>query len=312
MATIKVKKTGYRQFTAGIQFRGQWFLGTGPQTRSAVKALRAKLSEVGADRPDFEVAILATKPAPETPAIRPEPVAEKPAPQPAPQVEDLQILTEDLDEDDSETVPAAEAGTQWVTPWSDKTAYRTEMETAIGGLLSIGIPKTRDSKAEFRKNVSLLMETHGFLGCYRRLPSGESVLGKFFSSFPDPTVRAPKAGDGDRKISKDINGNWVGSEGESLQLKDRPVQKRYFWPGGGFHYVKADQQGKAWKEASLKRGDSAEKAELMYKLGFVVSARLAKRVPHTVFEKDLSSAGYSEERISAIVAEVKNRAAKAA
>ena len=312
MATIKVRKTGFRQFTAGIQLKGQWILGTGPQVRSAVKALRSKLEEIGADRPDFEVAILATKPE-SKPAEKPEQPAPKPEETKAPawEPETMGIDSSDLD-DETEAVPAA-GPDGWITPISDLAAWKAEVARALNTSIAIGIPRSRDAKLEFRKNVSLLMETHGYIGAYRVLPSGLSFLATYAKDIIDPTVRQARPGDGARQM-KDINGNWVDSKGESLQLKDRPVQKerRYWYPGGKFAYVKADSQGNAWRESAARRGMTAEQSELMYKLGFVVSLRAAGKVPHTPFEKDLATAGYTEERISSVVEEVKSRAAKAA
>jgi hypothetical protein len=55
VAKIFVKKMGKRQFSAAVKFNGNWVVGKGQQTRTAIKAAEEALAKLGAPRATWNV-----------------------------------------------------------------------------------------------------------------------------------------------------------------------------------------------------------------------------------------------------------------
>jgi hypothetical protein len=55
VAKIFVKKVGKRQFKAGVKFAGQWVIGEGQQTRTAIKAAEEALAKLGAPKATWNI-----------------------------------------------------------------------------------------------------------------------------------------------------------------------------------------------------------------------------------------------------------------
>jgi hypothetical protein len=55
VAKIFVKKMGLRQFSAAVKFNGNWVIGKGQQTRTAIKAAEGLLEKLGAPKAIWNV-----------------------------------------------------------------------------------------------------------------------------------------------------------------------------------------------------------------------------------------------------------------
>lgn len=290
---VWISQPGPRRFHAACLVNGEWCKVTAGGRPAAVKALRAELSRRNTPLP-AEVTVKEVTP--ETPPAAPAPkpvvvppaVAAQPAPKPAPKP----------------VVPSLVGGR--VTPLTDKARWAEAATAAIALASSLDLPSDpREAVEVFRRTVDETMKAAGYVGAYQRLPNGELWI-RLVKDVYDPTSRAPRPGDGNRRVSRDINNMPVDGRGESLQLKDRGKESsepKYEYDGP------AEAKKAAWKQAAAFsatcRTAGLDKASqtLAYKLGYVAALRAAGAPDHVKFVRDLE--GTDASTIAAVTAALK-------
>jgi hypothetical protein len=80
---------------------------------------------------------------------------------------------------------------------------------------------------QFRKDVDAVLRTIGARPAFERLPNGQPTLS--LAGIKDPTIRAPKAGEGERRIIPGLNGFGRDSKGrayfeEGSRVRATPIE----------------------------------------------------------------------------------------
>jgi hypothetical protein len=279
---VWVAQQGPRRFHAAVKVQDEWVKVTAGGRPAAVKRLREELSRRGTPLP-AEVTVREVEPEVPAPASAPVLVVPPPAapavkptvPAPAPK-----------------PVPALVGGR--VTPLTDKARWAEAATAAIAMASSLDLPDDpREAVESFRRTVDETLKAAGYVGAYQRLPNGELWI-RLCRNVYDPTSRAPRAGDGARRISKDINGMPVDSAGASLQLKDRKKaessEPKYEYGGPKEAKQAAWKQAAAFSATCRMAGLDKSAQTVAYKLGYVAAIRAASAPDHVKFVKDLESA----------------------
>ena len=277
---VWISQPGPRRFHAACKVGEEWVKVTAGGRPAAVKALRGELTRRGTPLP---AEIVVKEVAPLTDAITtPAPVAGPVLVVPPPAA-----------------VPAAKpvvlTGGR-VTPLTDPAGWSSAATKAIALTSALDLPDDpREAIESFRRIVNETMRTVGAVGAYDRQPNGEMWI-RLCPGVKDITSRAPRPGDGARRISKDINNMPVDSTGASLQLKDRGKGKpadsaeKYEYDGP------KEAKSSAWKRAAsfsaVCKAAGLDKAAqtVAYKLGYVAALRGAGAPDHLKFVKDLEAA----------------------
>jgi hypothetical protein len=287
---VWVKQAGPRRFHAACKVQDEWCKVTAGGRPAAVKALRGELSRRGTPLP-AEVTVKEVAPeTATTPAGGPTLVIPPVTPAPGP------VLV-------TPTTPSVPGGGR-VTPLIDREGYSKAAAAAIALAASLDLPADpREAIEKFRQIVNETCRAANFVGPYDRLPNGEMWL-RLCPGVYDPTSRAPRAGDGARRIGKDLNGNPVDSQGEAVLLKPRRGEEpKYQYPGPKEVKSAAWAQAAKWSAVCREAGMDRAACTIAYKLGFIATTRAAKAVPHEKFETDLAVPGL-DETLAAIVAAV--------
>jgi len=287
---VWISQPGPRRFHAACLVNGEWTKVTAGGRPAAVKSLRAELSRRGTPLP-AEVTVKEVAPeTATTPAGGPTLVIPPVTPAPGP------VLV-------TPTTPSVPGGGR-VTPLTDKARWTKAAEAAIAVASSLDLPADPKEAVEiFRRNVDETMKAANFIGAYQRQPNGSMWL-RLCPGVYDPTSNAPRAGDGARRIGKDLNGNPVDSQGEAVLLKPRRGEEpKYQYPGPKEVKSAAWAQAAKWSAVCREAGMEKSACTVAYKLGFISVTRAAKAVPHEKFEADLADPSLSET-LAAIVAAV--------
>ena len=235
-AILHLKKTGHREFKAGVKFQGNWVTAEGGQRKSAISNLEDKLLNLGASIPNWSVnehqvqqeAISAPDPIqahmdsdhdslmnlydemnidcenPSMEEVVNEPTSESEEPLiliPV-QVNNFQAIMN--------TAPKADKG--YITPVSDKQAWAKVYRKAIEFVSSTKQDnldeKPSEANQRFRAEVDTLMESIGYIGAFRMTPGGDRWIR--LSGELDPTVRQFNRGEGSKRdnFHRNINGNF--------------------------------------------------------------------------------------------------------
>lgn len=270
---VWIKRSGSRAFHAAVKVGEEWVKVTAGGRPASVKRLREELSRRGTPLPaEINVKEVEPETATPAPATKPVLVAAQPAPKPV--------------------VQALVGGR--VTPLTDKARWAEAATAAIAFASALDLPTDpKEAVESFRKTVNETMRAAGAVGAYDRLPNGEMWI-RLVKDVYDPTSRAPRPGDGSRRVSRDINGMPVNGKGESLQLKDRGKGKPADGSAEKYEYDGPPETKKAaWKQAAafsaVCRTAGLDKASqtLAYKLGYVAALRGAGAPDHVKFVKDL-------------------------
>lgn len=275
---VWISQPGPRRFYAACKVGEDWVKVTAGGRPAAVKRLREELARRGTPLP-AEVTVKEVQTEAPTPATKPVLVIPPPASGPAlPAAKPVS------------TVPTLVGGR--VTPLTDRESWRKAASAAIAMASSLDLPDNpREAVESFRRIVNETMRATGAVGAYDRLPNGKLWI-RLVKDVYDPTSRAPRPGDGARRIYKDINGFATDGNGESLQLKDRGKKaegsaEKYEYDGP------AEAKKAAWKQAAafsaVCKAAGLDKASqtVAYKLGYVAALRGAGAPDHVKFVKDL-------------------------
>jgi hypothetical protein len=276
--TVWVKQAGPRRFHAACQVNSEWVKVTAGGRPAAVKRLREELTRRNTPLP---AEIVVKEVEPETPAAKPAGGPTLVVPAPA-------------------AVPAAKPVTLVggrVTPLTNSESWAKAATAAIALASSLDLPDDpREAIESFRRIVNETMRAAGAIGAYDRQPNGEMWI-RLCPGVKDITSRAPRPGDGDKRVLKDINGFATDSTGESLQLKDRKKGKpaegsaeKYEYEGPKEAKQAAWKQAAAFSAACRTAGLDKSAQTVAYKLGYVAALRAASAPDHVKFVRDLESA----------------------
>lgn len=288
---VWVARIGERRFHAAVKVGSEWVKVTAGGRPAAVKSLRAELSRRGTPLP-AEITVKEVEPAgveppaPAPPALVIPPVTPAPGP----------VLV-------TPATPPVPGGGR-VTPLTDLPRWSAAATAAIAVASSLDLPTDPKEAVEiFRRNVDETMKAANFIGAYQRQPNGSMWL-RLCPGVYDPTSNSPRAGDGSRRISKDLNGNPVDSQGEAVLLKPRRGEEpKYEYPGPKEVKSKAWATAAKWSAEARAAGMDRKACTVAYKLGFIATTRGANAPAHEKFEADLADPSLSET-MTAIVAVV--------
>lgn len=285
---VWISQPGPRRFYAACKVGEDWVKVTAGGRPAAVKRLREELARRGTPLP-AEVTVKEVQTEAPTPATKPVLVIPPPASGPAlPAAKPVS------------TVPTLVGGR--VTPLTDRESWRKAASAAIAMASSLDLPDNpREAVESFRRIVNETMRATGAVGAYDRLPNGELWIWLVKDVY-DPTSRAPRPGDGARRVSRDINNMPVDSTGASLQRQKPSRPDGYVWPGTAEQGRPAWKQARAWSAVCAKAGLPRPATSLAYKLGFVQAATAAGIPRHEGFERDVE--GGRPEHIQAVTAAI--------
>jgi hypothetical protein len=290
---VWISQPGPRRFHAACLVNGEWTKVTAGGRPAAVKALRGELARRGTPLP-AEVTVKEVAPEAEVPAPKPAapvlvvppavtapvPPAAKPATVPAP-------------------VPLVGGR---VTPLTNRESWAAAAEAAIAVASSLDLPTDpKEAVESFRRIVNETMRGAGFVGAYDRLPNGELWI-RLCRNVYDPTSRAPRPGDGSRRVSRDINNMPVDATGASLQRQKPSRPDGYVWPGTSEQGRPAWARARAFSAVCAAAGLPKPATSLAYKLGFVQAAVAAGIPRHEGFERDIEAG--QPEHIQAVTAAI--------
>jgi hypothetical protein len=295
-----VRKVGERRFIAGVKFGGVWIFSeekdavTAGQARSAVVKLNEKLRAMKAR-------VLLSEEYKMVVAAPPAPVRR--------QVAAAQVAA---------TLPKVAATEEgWITPRSDRAAWNESYRHAVQvctGFRPDGLNKLFGNAAkQFRIDVTAIMRS---VGCIGPWSERDGVPWTHIAGVSDPTVAPIKAGVGDRRVLKDINGIKRINGGEQI-LEDSPfkhlqeeceaaiaaqIAPKPPAPAGYTYSFGSAEQRKLAADAGRRliaqakeQGKDADTQRIWGMIGFVLSLRAQGLPPHSVFERKLKEAGVTEE-----------------
>ena len=293
---IWVAQQGPRRFHAAVKVGEEWVKITAGGRPAAVKRLREELTRRGTPLP-AEVTVKEVAPeTATTPAGGPTLVIPPVTPAPGP------VLV-------TPTTPSV-PGSGRVTPLTDREGYAKAATAAIALAAALDLPADpREAIEKFRSIVNETCRAANFVGPYDRLPNGEMWI-RLCPGVYDPTSRAPRPGDGARRIYKDINGMPVDGAGNSLQLKDRKKGKpaegsaepKYEYDGPKAAKQAAWKQAAAFSAACRTAGLDKASQTVAYKLGYVEALQASGAPDHVKFNRDVEAADATV--ISAVTAAI--------
>lgn len=173
-ATMIIKKIGHRKFQAGIKYAGKAYSAEGGQKRKAISSLEEILKDNGIPIPNWSLKVVdntVEEKGPDT--VRSAPPVEVAAVEVA-------------------AMPKLDQGGV-VTPFTDKEAWVKEFHASLGAISITGA-----ENKDFSEGVNALMELHGYIGAFRRLPNGDTWLS--YAGIRNPMVKPVKAGSGQANV----------------------------------------------------------------------------------------------------------------